>query len=306
MRCARSALVVAVIPLVALSPELRAEPLLNFGRVTVSPNFSGGTGPFDQFVQQVGVIDLSGSATGGFGSSGSGSTHVEYGLIRLQGEASVSLNTILTGYMRDRFTITAPGVPNGTPGTLVFAVTITGVLSATSGSSASSWTLQGDVGSGTFDLGRGGRVNSPDLGGASTGDPFGTYTSAVVPFVFGSQTTLDIELTVAAQASNSGNGSGAASIPVPVRMIWGGFSNVKANGSAVNNAVVTSDSGTDWSKPAAVCRADFDGDGFLTGDDFDQFVVWFELGDLAADFDGDGFVTGDDFDAFVTAFEIGC
>lgn len=54
------------------------------------------------------------------------------------------------------------------------------------------------------------------------------------------------------------------------------------------------------------CSADFDGDGFPTGDDFDAFVVQFELGDLAADFDGDGFVTGDDFDAYVALFELGC
>jgi len=54
------------------------------------------------------------------------------------------------------------------------------------------------------------------------------------------------------------------------------------------------------------CPADFDGDGFLTGDDFDAFVAAFELGDIVSDFDGDGFVTGEDFDAFVAAFEAGC
>ncbi len=54
------------------------------------------------------------------------------------------------------------------------------------------------------------------------------------------------------------------------------------------------------------CPADFDGDTFLTGDDFDAYVAAFELGDISTDFDGDGFVTGDDFDAFVRAFEAGC
>ncbi len=52
--------------------------------------------------------------------------------------------------------------------------------------------------------------------------------------------------------------------------------------------------------------ADFDGDGFVTGDDFGAFVVAFEAGFIAADFDRDGFVTGDDFGAFVGAFESGC
>lgn len=55
-----------------------------------------------------------------------------------------------------------------------------------------------------------------------------------------------------------------------------------------------------------LCPADFDGDGFATGDDFDAFVADFELGGMSADFDADGFVTGDDFDAFVAAFEAGC
>lgn len=56
----------------------------------------------------------------------------------------------------------------------------------------------------------------------------------------------------------------------------------------------------------ASCPADFDGDGFVTGEDFDGFVVAFEAGVASADFDGDGFVTGEDFDGFVAAFEMGC
>ncbi len=54
------------------------------------------------------------------------------------------------------------------------------------------------------------------------------------------------------------------------------------------------------------CGADFDRDGFTTGDDFDAYVSAFELGDISSDFDGDGFVTGDDFDAYVVSFELGC
>ncbi len=55
-----------------------------------------------------------------------------------------------------------------------------------------------------------------------------------------------------------------------------------------------------------VCAADFDCNGFVTGDDFDQYVAAFELGTPAADFDGNGFVNGDDFDAYVVAFGEGC
>lgn len=57
---------------------------------------------------------------------------------------------------------------------------------------------------------------------------------------------------------------------------------------------------------ACPCQpADFNCDGFITGEDFDAFVEAFTAGDLAADFDGDGFVTGEDFDAYVVAFENG-
>ena len=52
--------------------------------------------------------------------------------------------------------------------------------------------------------------------------------------------------------------------------------------------------------------ADFDGDGFVTGVDYDLYVLAFEAGDMTADFDGDGFITGVDFDLYVAAFENAC
>ena len=54
------------------------------------------------------------------------------------------------------------------------------------------------------------------------------------------------------------------------------------------------------------CTADFNGDGFLAGDDFDLYSQLFELGDVSTDFDGDGFTTGIDFDLYVAAYEAGC
>jgi len=72
--------------------------------------------------------------------------------------------------------------------------------------------------------------------------------------------------------------------------------------------VITNACGDAISRTALVrnCNADFNADGFVTGDDFDSYVTAFELGDPAADFDRDSFVTGDDFDKFVAAFESGC
>ncbi len=54
------------------------------------------------------------------------------------------------------------------------------------------------------------------------------------------------------------------------------------------------------------CPSDFNGDGFVNGDDYDAYVLAFEAGDLPADFNGDGFVNGDDFDGFAAAFDLGC
>ncbi len=57
----------------------------------------------------------------------------------------------------------------------------------------------------------------------------------------------------------------------------------------------------------AACPADYDGDGFLTGDDFDAFVAAFEAGEsVCADQDGNGFITGEDFDLYVEQFVGGC
>jgi hypothetical protein len=49
--------------------------------------------------------------------------------------------------------------------------------------------------------------------------------------------------------------------------------------------------------------ADFNHDGFVTGDDYDAFVHAFELGSDTADINSDGFVNGNDFDLFVSLFE---
>ena len=54
------------------------------------------------------------------------------------------------------------------------------------------------------------------------------------------------------------------------------------------------------------CPADVNHDGFVSGEDFDQFVAAFELGDSFADYNGDTFVSGEDFDAFSSDFYYGC
>ncbi len=86
------------------------------------------------------------------------------------------------------------------------------------------------------------------------------------------------------------------------------LSNLSAADAGSYDCIVSNTCGSATSEPATltVCAADADCDGFVTGDDFQLFVEWFEFGDIRADFDGDGFLTGDDFEMYVTAFEIGC
>jgi len=54
------------------------------------------------------------------------------------------------------------------------------------------------------------------------------------------------------------------------------------------------------------CQADFDRDGFVSGDDVDAFLLYFTLGSPLADFDRNGFTNGEDFDPFIVRFEAGC
>lgn len=62
--------------------------------------------------------------------------------------------------------------------------------------------------------------------------------------------------------------------------------------------------------PVPPCPADFNGDGFPDGFDYDDYVACFEGVSCppgkSADFNNDGFADGFDYDDFVLAFETGC
>ncbi len=55
-----------------------------------------------------------------------------------------------------------------------------------------------------------------------------------------------------------------------------------------------------------VCLADFNCDGFVNGNDYDEFAEFFDYADPGADLNADGFVNGDDYDLFASAFDLGC
>ncbi len=86
-----------------------------------------------------------------------------------------------------------------------------------------------------------------------------------------------------------------------------GFSAVSGDGTTIAGVVYIGATGEYRSFLVHLpCVSDFDGNGFVNGDDFDAFVILFEAGDLGADIDGNTFVNGDDFDYFVQHFEAGC
>lgn len=58
--------------------------------------------------------------------------------------------------------------------------------------------------------------------------------------------------------------------------------------------------------PCVGCMFDFNNDCFVDFLDFDDFVLAFELGDVASDINADGFLDFNDFDDFVAGFEAGC
>ena len=64
-------------------------------------------------------------------------------------------------------------------------------------------------------------------------------------------------------------------------------------------------SGTATIKRVA-CAADSNCDGYVNGNDYDEFASWFESGSPRADFNGDGYVNGNDYDGFASHFEAGC
>jgi len=103
--------------------------------------------------------------------------------------------------------------------------------------------------------------------------------------------------------ADSGNISGSGTVTL-------NLTNIGPADAGSYDCVVTNLCGSVTSTAATLavnaCPSDFNGDGFVTGEDFDAYVAAFEAGNISADFNGDGFVTGEDFDAYNVAFEAGC
>ncbi len=133
-------------------------------RPTISPNFSGGSGPVDNIVQHPGTCDSSGSATGGFNSSGDATCHTEYtassaGFFATPPSPSTP---VAPAAFRDNITISAPGVPTANAGhPHLQRAGRRQHLRKQRARPASSWSVSGDIAGGFYDLARQGRFNSP-------------------------------------------------------------------------------------------------------------------------------------------------
>lgn len=301
----------ATLVLAATNTALAA-PLIT-GQIFVTPSFSGGSGPFSQTTSQAGTVDIFGAATGGFNSSGHAAVHVEYGTVRASGQALGSLNANAQGSFRDDITITAPGIPTGTNGTLTFSVISSGTVASASGSSATTWTIRADIGGGVTDLQRSATQYSPELAsGAYVGDPVGTH-SATVAFKFGMAMPMSVQLQCSAGAANSpGPHAGESHYGSPFVARWGGITQVLIGSSPVPSFTISSSSGTNWANPAlAYCPGDLNSDGFVDDNDFVAFAAAYNILDCSdpampagcpADLNADSVVDDLDFVAFAAAY----
>jgi hypothetical protein len=114
---------------------------------------------------------------------------------------------------------------------------------------------------------------------------------------------MDLEMTASAQAAN-GNETGEAHLDMPHALVWGGISNVTANGAPVSSFSVSSDSGTDWSggyQPP--CDPDVNQDGNVDQGDIDYLINVVAGGPndtgIDPDFNRDGNVDQGDIDSLV-------
>ena len=232
--------------LVSVLPILAQASAINTGQIGLNPNASGGLGPVSQNQNNAGPITMNASTTGGDNSTGTASLFVDYGVIKMSGDSEGTLVDVVRGIFRDDVTITAPGIPTGTLGSLQFSVSLNGSLAAPAGGGASSWQIQATIG-GTFQISTSATQFNPDSGLGYVGPPFGVFTGTV-NFQFGSAAQLDVELTGAAQTQFDFSGPGSASFDLAHSLYWDGISNVTANSAPVNNFIVTSTSGTNYAQ----------------------------------------------------------
>jgi len=228
--------------LFALSFTARADFIQ--GLLNTDPTESGGTG-FDQSLNAAG--SLTGFASGPFASQGAGFLMINYGVIKMSGDAFGDFDTLARGIFEDNIIITAPGIATGTAGTLTYSISVTGSIEGITGDSAASWSLQSEFNGGAAAIRASAAADSPELTPPGyVGDPFGVY-SATVSFQYGVSIPIEVELDSNAHASYAtGTDPGAAQFDLSHSLYWGGLTNLSAGGAPVGDFTVTSDSGANY------------------------------------------------------------
>jgi hypothetical protein len=195
----------------------------------------------------VGPANQSCSAIGGFGTTGSGGTLVDYGHIHVTGTAFGTLDEASRGVIQDNLTFHIPGAPDGTAGSFTYELFVSGSLGPVGDLGAASWNLSTNVGGGPVDLQIFYRLGSPGVSNPGfTGSPYGTYF-ATGHFQSGLPAPLQITFDGASQARLLAPGvPGSASDDS--QLFWGGISGVVAGGVPITTFTVTSDSGTNWAQ----------------------------------------------------------
>jgi hypothetical protein len=273
----------------ALAPILAHAAQITAGSVDLSiPGIHNDTDSFNQATQDANGVNIGAhlidsglnlqNPAGFFPTSADGTVQVSYGSIKVSAAGLGEGSSIVSGRFRDLVTFTAPGVPNGTPGTFTYGISTIGGLNVSPGQggavAASSWDLTTLFGSNPNGLaGPGGahpdihkcgelRSNNFAVPGyvncvniLTPGDPFGTY-SATVSFLYGSTYTLDVfmELMASSGVDFPTNLVTSSSVDMAHSIYWGGVSGVTANGAPVNTFTITSSSGVNYANsfvPAA-------------------------------------------------------
>jgi hypothetical protein len=237
---------ILLIPVVVtMAPVLAHASTIPNLHATVSANPTTGapcTGVlcFSQQADQSTPISISGMASGATALA-----EVTDGSIKLSGMATTASASSQFGAFTDILTVFAPGIANGTPGSLMFSVSVAenlGVAQVGNSDDMASWILHASYNGMTLTLkGLIDTITNPSY----VGNPSGTYTETV-SFVYGVAENMGVNLT--ASASDSTPFGGSASDDLSHSVYWGGISNVTATGVPVSSFTVTSNSGTDWSQ----------------------------------------------------------
>lgn len=202
--------------------------------------------PRDEMTSATGPLSDSKQPTWSTGGGATASYDVDYGLVRVFAEnvwfvtePAGFTNAGPTAGWRDRLTVTAPGVPAGTSGTIELAIRVTGTV--TTGPIGAACAL--------VNIGLFAQVNNCNFSGTVTGDGFGSFTSNPISFLFGNP--FDFFVEVFADASGGGGADGSAEVDLSHTVAYDGVIEVRnvVQQTTVGTYTITSASGFNYALP---------------------------------------------------------